>query len=91
MPLIPFTQYLLPDGRQMPVVIEVSDEAHAAAMKLIDTGLEFECEVLRTGDVSLTITDPAEGDLDIAVVPNGPGMREAVEKLVLEFNPNSED
>lgn len=29
--------------------------------------------------------DPEKGDLDIHVVPNGPGVREAVEEMVRDF------
>lgn len=82
---VPFTQYLRPNGRAVPVKIEVADDAALKARKIIDFGLEFECEVLSTGEVSLTITDPEDGDLDIEVVPNGPGMREAVERLIDRF------
>lgn len=83
---IPFTQYMMPNGRKVPVSIEVADDVYATATKLIDAGLCFECEVLTTGQVSMTITDPEEGDLDIRVRPNGPGIREAVEDMVRNFN-----
>ena len=84
-PIVPFTQYLRPDGRRREVFIEVSPELAAKAHTLIARGLAFECEELSTGQASLTITDPEEGDLDIRVVPNGPGVREAVEDLIRNF------
>lgn len=83
---IPFTQYLLPDGRKRPVEIEVADDVGEIARGLINQGLLFECEVLTTGHVSLTITDPEDGDLDIRVRDNGPGIREAVEEMVRGFD-----
>lgn len=84
-PIIPFTQYLRPNGRRKEVTIEVSPDVASKAHAIIARGLAFECEELSTGQVSLTITDPEEGDLDIRVVPNGPGVREAVEDLVSRF------
>ena len=82
---IPFTQYMRPDGRAVPVSINVSPDVATKARAIIARGLVFECEVLSTGQVSMTITDPKEGDLDIRVRVNGPGIREAVEDLVLRF------
>ena len=54
---IPFTQYLLPNGRRKEVTIEVDQDVAEKARELIAEGLAFECEVLTTGHVSLTITD----------------------------------
>lgn len=85
-PIIPFTQYMLPNGRKVETSIEVDRDVADKAHSLIIEGLRFECEVLTTGDVSLTITDPEVGDLDIRIVSNGPGVREAVEELVREFD-----
>lgn len=86
---IPFTQYLLPAGRKRPVLIEVAPDIAEKARTIIAQGLSFECEILTTGQVSLTITDLEEGDLDIRVVPNGPGMVEAVEEMVRDFGDGS--
>lgn len=81
---IPFTQYLRPDGRRVSVTVDRSPEVEAKARVVIDAGLRFECEVLsdrRT--VSLTVADPvAEKDVAIEVVPNGPEVPEAVDRLV---------
>jgi len=85
---IPFTQYVLPDGRRKPVSIERPDDVGAAAQRLIDQGYRFECEVL--GDmktVSLTVVSPDEdeGDIAIELCPNGPGLLgPAVDRLVAE-------
>lgn len=83
---IPFTQYMLPNGRRQETSIEVDADVATKARELIAEGLCFECEVLTTGSVSLTITDPEEGDLDIRIHANGPGIREAVEDMVREFD-----
>lgn len=89
MQTIPFTQYIRPHGRAVPVSIEVADDIAAKAQTIMSRGLCFECEVLNTGEVSLTITDPEEGDLDIRVLPNGPGIREGVEALIRDFGAES--
>lgn len=84
---IPFTQYLMPDGRKASVVIDVENDIAALAADIISHGFRFECEVLRTGQVSLTIFDPEEeDDIDIRVVPNGPEVIEAIDSLVREFH-----
>jgi len=49
-------------------------------------GLRLECEVLTTGEVSLTITDPEEGDFDSEVVANGPGVPSAIDRLIRRFD-----
>jgi len=81
--IIPFTQYLRPDGRQRDIQIEVPPQVVADAHALVCSGYHLECEVLRTGEVSLTVFDPTEEeDIAIEVVPNGPGVREAVARLI---------
>lgn len=81
---IPFTQYLLPDGRKTSVFIEREPSVVARAMELVERGYRFECEVL--GDystVSLSVVDPDdEGDIAIEVVKNGPAVPPAVDRLV---------
>lgn len=82
---INFTQYLRPDGRAVPVRIARPVEIAAKAEAIIARGFRFECEQLSSGDVSLTITDPDEGDMDIEVVPNGPEVPAAVDRLIERF------
>jgi hypothetical protein len=83
---IPFTQHLLPHGRTKPTSIAVAADVADKADAILARGLAFECEILSTGEVSLTVTDPEEGDdLAIEVLRNGPGVREAVERLIREF------
>lgn len=83
---IPFTQYLRPNGRKKAVSVEVSPDIAEKARSIIAKGLCFECEVLMTDQVSFTITDPDEGDLDVRVCFNGPGVVETVEDLVRSFD-----
>ena len=85
--MIEFTQYLMPDGRKRKMFFsDLSPEAEAAAKRIVDAGLYLECEVLAiTGWVSLTVSD-GEQDVGIEVVPNGPPIIEAVERLLLEVD-----
>lgn len=84
---IPFTQYLRPDGRARDVSIERPEEIERKALQIIQAGYVFECEELTTGHASLTIADPRKGDdVAIEVVPNGPAVPDAVDRLVEGFN-----
>ena len=83
---IPFTQFMMPHGRKSEVTIDRPDEIAAKAQRIIAKGLRFECEMLsdyRT--VSLSITDPDEGDMDIEVVPNGPEVPAAIDRMIQRF------
>lgn len=81
---IPFTQYLKPGGRRADVSIE--RPAHIASMadRIMERGYRFECEVLSTGQVSLTVAD-YEGDHDIELCNNGIEVPGAVDRLVTRF------
>ena len=80
---IPFTLYLLPNGRQVQTSIEVPDEISAMAQEIRARGNRFECEILTTGQVSLTVhNNQTEEDTAIEICANGPEVIKAVEKLV---------
>jgi len=80
---IPFTQYLLPDGRTTEVTINRPEAVEKQARVVSEHGWRFECELLTTGDVSLTVFDPTKGeDVAIELVPNGPLVPPAVDRLV---------
>ena len=85
--MIPFTQYLLPNGRKEPQNIERPAEIEALATRFIDSGGRYECEVLRTGEVSLTAVKTIrheEQDVAIVLTKNHPDkVGPAVDKLVL--------
>ena len=83
---IEFTQHLMPKGRPQTVRIEMSEEVAAKARDIIAAGFRFECEML--GDyqtISLTITD-TEADHAIEVVPNGPEVPKAIDRMVMGFD-----
>lgn len=72
---IPFTQYLRPDGRQIMVQAPMPTGYDVRVEAILDHGWEFECEVLTSGHVSLTVSD---GDEDVAGPFIGPNDDEAV-------------
>lgn len=81
--MIPFTQYLRPDGRRVDIVIERPEPVVRMARILIDHGYAFEAEVLTNGLVSLTMVHPDEDhDLAIEVVMNNQSVPEAVDRLI---------
>lgn len=82
MQAIPFTQFLMPDGRQERVFIDRPDDIAANATIIFAAGYRLECEMLsdyRT--CSFTVTNDDE-DFDIEQAPNGPGVVDAVDRLI---------
>lgn len=84
---ITFLQYLRPDGRQQEIWIERPPEIVELARKIAAAGYRFEVEELTTGEASFEIVrdidDPDVGDsIALELVPNGPGVPEAVDRLV---------
>ncbi len=66
---VPFTQYMLPDGRRRSAVAPLDDpELQALADELMRKGVHFDAEILRTGEVSLT-AELREDVLSILVIP----------------------
>ena len=86
-PAVPFTQYLLPDGRTKKVWIERPEDICRKAKDIIDAGHRFEIEVLTTGHVSATIHHiEDEEDIDIVVVENGPAVPVEIDRMVKRFH-----
>ena len=78
---IPFTQFLRPDGKRRAISITMPDTFYGKVQKIHANGWKFECEELSTGEASLTVFD-GEEDIVIEVVPNGPEVLIAVERLI---------
>jgi len=78
---IPFTQYLMPNGKTIAVTINRPNNVSNKADELLKKGYKFECETLRTGDISLTIVRDGE-DIDGELCPNGPKVLLAVDTLI---------
>ena len=86
---IPFTQYLLPDGRKRSVRINRPDEIATKAQRLIDIGCRLEIEMLRTGEISMSVErepvgDDDDGVLAMEVCNNGPEVPARVDKMISE-------
>lgn len=83
MPDIPFTQFMRPHGRPVPVLIARPEPIATLAKELAAVNCRFEIEELRTGEVSMTIEDGTvdeDGALAQEVVENGPAVVEAVDR-----------
>jgi hypothetical protein len=83
--MIPFTQYLRPDGRKVDEGIDMPAEIEALAQRFLRAGGRYEAEVLREGTVSFTAVyrvNEEPQDIAIELCPNGPDVPYAVEMLV---------
>lgn len=80
---IPFTQFMLPDGRRVETSISRPTAIGDTAQRLIESGHEFQVEMLTTGEISVTCFNVAdEQDIAIEICPNGPEVPLAVDKVV---------
>lgn len=83
---IPITHYIRPHGRPREETIDRPAEIEALAQKFIEAGGRYECEILTTGEASLTAVfcgeDGDEQDVEIEICDNGPPVGEAVDALV---------
>jgi hypothetical protein len=82
---IPFTQYLMPNGRKVDLTIARTKEVYDKAKDIIKAGYRFEIEMLTTGLVHMTITDN-DNDHDSEVVNNGPEVLLAVDRMITRFH-----
>ena len=70
---VPVWQYMMPDGRVVQTCTDLGIEVQSLYIEMVKAGCRFEAEVLRTNEVSITISDPLVGiDLDCSITPNGP-------------------
>lgn len=87
--VVPFTQYMRPDGRKKPVEFDVPDDVDQEvvdqANRFIAAGGRYECEVLSTGACSFTACHPLVPDEDVAIevaMTNGPPVVERIVALI---------
>lgn len=78
---IPFTQYMLPNGRQRRYVIDMPEPVEEAARVLIAKGYHFDIEILTTGMVSMTC-EKGEECTAIEICSNDEQVPVHVEKLI---------
>lgn len=78
-----FTQYLLPDGKQRKVIIDLPEKFEKMVKELESIGCHFDVEILTTGMVSFTCE---QGDdlIAIELSPNDENVPVAVKRLVTE-------
>ena len=90
---IPFTQYILPNGKRKQIVFNTKDETvKNKSDDLIKKDYRFEIEILRTGQISATIHNIKSGcDVAICVVSNDMGLTASINKMILEFDPSKDD
>lgn len=84
--MIPFTQYLRPNGKRITTQFAAPREIEAKARSIIAAGYVFEIEELMNGLISMTIGD---GEQDIAhelCKNTSDTVRAAVIKLVTDFD-----
>jgi len=80
---VDLTQYMMPDGRQVPVTINLDESLRPQYDRMKEDGRRFAAEMLRTSEISLTIEDiQEEEDIDIRIVPNGPEVPTAMEDML---------
>ena len=70
-------QYLRPDGRQVTANVNLPIHIEPAYLKMLRSGQWLACEVLRTGEVSITIEDEDE-DYDIEITENNQTVVESI-------------
>ena len=65
------TQFMRPSGMSKQVATELPSEVEPLYKQMLETGCRLECEVLRTGEVSVTVSNvAAEVDIDFSVTKN---------------------
>jgi len=85
MATVPFIRYLRPNGRREAMTVQRPDNIAKAADAIREHGFRFECEVLTTGDVALSISDD-DADYLLKVCANGPDVLVTVDLLISEFD-----
>ena len=85
---VPFTQYILPYGRKERILFPATQEMADKAKLILDAGYVFEIEILRTGIISATITDPiTECDVAIVLASNDETAPLKIKKMIMDFEP----
>ncbi len=83
---VPFTRFTLPNGRQSPDSCFVGDAEFAQWLKIKEAGFRMTVELLSNGHVSMCIEDPALGDFDCVVCPNGPQVPVKLSEMLMRFD-----
>ena len=83
-----FTRYFPPNGRTTTEHFYSHDKkVYQKSKTILAAGFVFKCEILITGEISLTIADKAkEEDIAIEVCQNNKSVLLAVDKLIMDFD-----
>ena len=86
---IPFTQYLMPDGRRKDEAIDMPKAEYDKWLEAKALGFNMGVELLSDYQtVSMTIEHRGiECDYDIVLCPNGPEVPKKLSELLLRFDP----
>jgi len=79
--MIPFTQFLRPNGRRRDITIERPPEVAKKAEALLRSGCRFEIEELTTGHVSMEVMYKDEC-ISSSLCLNGPNVPLTIDNLV---------
>lgn len=79
---IEFTQFLRPNGRRVPVEIDMPPDTEHKAEVIREAGGRFEIEVLTTGEISMEIVRGEDKVLAGAICGNGPDVPIHVAKMI---------
>jgi len=80
--LVEVIQFLRPNGSQKIQYTEIDDDCEEQYELMKQRGWRLTAEQLKTGEISLTIEDPAEGDKEHEIIKNGPGVQKAIAKTL---------
>ena len=76
-------QFLRPDGRVSKETTRLPMICHAEYLDMLTSGYHFEAEVLMTGDVSITISNIEDEDVDGCIVTNGPDVQTSMVEMLM--------
>ena len=80
---VEITQYMRPDGRAVLMLTDINDAFEAPYRVIQGRGWRLAAEHLTTGEISITLEDLAtEEDLAGEVIPNGPEVPRAIERVL---------
>lgn len=81
--MIPFTQFMMPDGRRADVTIQRQPEIELMAHRIIAAGYTFEIEMLSDyATVSVEIINNKERVIGSDICPNGPPVPIMIDRLI---------
>lgn len=82
--MIQVTQFMRPDGRQVPQTTNISNECQSRYEAILESKCRLTAEVLTDGKISLCI-ESKWGDYDMKLVSNGPEIITTIEAMLQNF------